>query len=357
LKLLLIFLTLTCFLYSSENNPTEQELAKLYVATFNRAPDSAGLDYWVASGLKLSQIAQSFFDQEETQELYPTGTINRDFIKSVYLNLFNRIPDDAGWDYWENELDTGSFSKNSFIQALINGALDTDVSKDASILTNKGSVGLSFAKAGLNDVTDAKTIMTGVNDDINTLNSALNDFFITLFVPIPIEDTIIEYALNVDNLTIQVHENTFYTTSKMYTELNKTLVAFDKMNESIIDTMDNNMKLVNTLARVFKISDSYSSIFAITSDYTATKPAFIIKQTLTKKYFLVSSESRFFVDSKTIKTYFFDSASLTNAWTRAISTSNKTKNLYLSLLEIDNNGNITKVTNSFLIKSVNLQTL
>jgi len=39
-----------------------EEVAKLYIATFSRAQDSARLDYWVNSlGLKLSQIAQSFF--------------------------------------------------------------------------------------------------------------------------------------------------------------------------------------------------------------------------------------------------------------------------------------------------------
>jgi hypothetical protein len=84
-------------LNADENTPTKQEISKLYVATFNRAPDSGGLDYWVNnSGLKLSEIAQSFFDQEETQEKYPEGTSNRDFIQAVYNNLFNRDPDTLG---------------------------------------------------------------------------------------------------------------------------------------------------------------------------------------------------------------------------------------------------------------------
>ena len=99
---ILIFFSLS---YASESHPTKEEVAKLYVATFNRAPDSTGLLYWTdSSRLTLSQIAQSFFDQPETQALYPAGTSNRDFIRSVYANLFNREPDASGWDYWENEL-------------------------------------------------------------------------------------------------------------------------------------------------------------------------------------------------------------------------------------------------------------
>lgn len=62
----LIFLTISLL----ATTPTDNNVAKLYVATFNRVPDSEGLDYWINnSGLTLEEIAQSFFDQEETQLL------------------------------------------------------------------------------------------------------------------------------------------------------------------------------------------------------------------------------------------------------------------------------------------------
>ncbi len=83
--------------------PTREKVAELYVSTFNRAPDSAGLDYWVNdSMLTLEQIAQSFFDQSETMAKYPVGTSNHSFIQTVYKNIFNRDPDEAVWVYWEN---------------------------------------------------------------------------------------------------------------------------------------------------------------------------------------------------------------------------------------------------------------
>jgi hypothetical protein len=95
-KLLFISLLLINLIFASDQNPTREEVSKLYVATFNRAPDNGGLNYWTnSSGLKLSQIAQSFFDQIETQTLYPPETSNRDFVKAVYNNLFNRDPDTA----------------------------------------------------------------------------------------------------------------------------------------------------------------------------------------------------------------------------------------------------------------------
>jgi len=163
-KIVVILFLINSLLSGSESTPTQEEISKLYVATFNRAPDSGGLEYWVGSGLKLSQIAQSFFDQPETQLLYPTDTSNVDFINSVYQNLFNRVPDNEGLNYWDNELNRGAFSKNSFIQAVINGALDTEESKDATILNNKNEVGLHFALANLSDTIQAKIVLNGITD-------------------------------------------------------------------------------------------------------------------------------------------------------------------------------------------------
>jgi len=172
LKSILSTIFIISTIYASEEIPTQEEVAKLYVATFNRAPDKAGLDYWVNSGNKLSAIAQSFFDQEETKALYPISRSNRDFVNSVYQNLFNRVPDTAGWDYWENELNTGAFSKNRFIEAVMNGAKDDATSSDATTLNNKKSVGVYFAQAGLDDTTEARSIMSGVTAEITTVNTA-----------------------------------------------------------------------------------------------------------------------------------------------------------------------------------------
>ncbi len=73
IKILFISLVFT-ILNASEKAPTQEEVSKLYVATFNRVPDKGGLDYWINdSGLTLSGIAKSFFDQPETQKLYPAN--------------------------------------------------------------------------------------------------------------------------------------------------------------------------------------------------------------------------------------------------------------------------------------------
>jgi len=153
------------------NTPTIENITLLYIATFNRAPDKAGIDYWVNnSGLNVNEIAASFFDQKETQELYK-GYNNHEFIKAVYKNLFNREPDSAGWQYWESELNNHRIAKSHFILAVINGALGDD----AKILENKQKVGLAFVHKDLNDINKAKEIMKSITADPSTVNRALDE--------------------------------------------------------------------------------------------------------------------------------------------------------------------------------------
>jgi len=168
--LLLAILLLSSVVYPQI--PTKESVTKLYVATFNRAPDSAGLNYWLnQSGLSLEGIAKSFFDQPETQALYPSNYSEHQFVKAVYENLFNREPDSGGWSYWENELKNNpAINRSVFILAVINGALDND----ALILSNKEKVGEYFANQGLNDPQKARDIMKGIDVSAESVQKAID---------------------------------------------------------------------------------------------------------------------------------------------------------------------------------------
>jgi hypothetical protein len=156
--------------------PTYESVAQLYVATFNRAPDSGGINYWLNESFGgkacLEEIASSFFDQPETKALYPEDSYLEDFIRAVYRNLFNREPESEGLIYWTNELENGNIKKSEFILAVINGARDTEAGQDKTILQNKKEVGLAFANADLNDVEQAKEIMQNVTGEQASVESA-----------------------------------------------------------------------------------------------------------------------------------------------------------------------------------------
>lgn len=174
--LIKILLLSALFVFSLNATVTTNEnVTKLYIATFKRAPDSVGLDYWVnSSGLSLEEVAKSFFDQSETKILYPNSISTTSFINSVYNNLFNRSPDNDGLTYWQEELDSGRILRSSFIQAVIEGALDTSLSNDAAILNNKTEVGLFFVSEKQTDVNEAKIAIQNVTDSINSVTTAKN---------------------------------------------------------------------------------------------------------------------------------------------------------------------------------------
>jgi len=139
---------------------SREEITQVYVSTFNRAPDAEGLEYWYESGLAIEEISASFFDQEETKEMYPTTMNNQTFVTAIYNNVFNHDPDTAGLEYWAGELDDSSISRANMILAIGNGATGTD----EDILDNKTEVGLYYAGKQLNSLTTATAVMDSIDE-------------------------------------------------------------------------------------------------------------------------------------------------------------------------------------------------
>jgi uncharacterized protein DUF4214 len=133
------------------------DLVALYAGYFNRAPDPAGLQFWIDQidgGREFNTIAADFASSSEATALYPYLTAPdvaspSTFITSIYQNLFNRAPDQAGLDFWSGVLAAESVSVADMIEAIINGAVDapdaTPPTFDKTTLDNKVEVGLDFA--------------------------------------------------------------------------------------------------------------------------------------------------------------------------------------------------------------------
>ncbi len=161
-------------------------LVSLYVGYFNRAPDPAGLQYWieqVEAGRDTNTIAADFAASTEAKALYPFLTTpdvssSTAFITSVYQNLFNRAPDAAGLAFWEGQLSAGTVSVADMIDAIIKGAT---TAPDSTVMNNKTDVGLDFATDASNSVgftynaeaaSAATAAISGVTDDAATVAAA-----------------------------------------------------------------------------------------------------------------------------------------------------------------------------------------
>ncbi|MEM9248773.1 MAG: DUF4214 domain-containing protein [Pseudomonadota bacterium] len=151
-----------------------EALIEMYVAYFNRAPDAPGLFYWgdrFADGMSLEDIAASFFVQPETVARYPNPDDVEALVDEVYQNVLERAPDTAGRDYWIGQLEEGLVERGEFILNIINGAKNFNpdgatqaqidqAAIDARVLADKADIGAYFAAIqGLSDVEDAATAM------------------------------------------------------------------------------------------------------------------------------------------------------------------------------------------------------
>ena len=160
------------------DNNIESQITELYIATFNRAPDADGLNYWVEqykNGMSLEDIAKSFFEQKETQNMYGDNDLDS-FIESVYENVLDRKADSAGLEYWRGELEKGHISKDKFILAIINGAKEHE--NDHRHLLDKVDIGLTFVKEDLNDYEMSKTVISKFKElgDKDAIEESLHIF-------------------------------------------------------------------------------------------------------------------------------------------------------------------------------------
>lgn len=184
-KILLVGIGLFLFYSNSyaENSisheKTQQLVTEIYVATFERAPDYGGLMYWTSAvetgTFTIEQVAQSFFEQPETQAKFPQGSDNTEFITAVYHNTLSRAPEPAGLAYWVDALDRGLIRRDQAIIAIINGAKAVSGSPaDAAMLAKKTEIGNYFANSGIGGLTTNENFMDWARNVI--IFSASSDF-------------------------------------------------------------------------------------------------------------------------------------------------------------------------------------
>lgn len=136
---------------ATTGNPVHlaEQITDLYVAYFNRGPDAEGFDYWFheiyTAAKSLRGIAEDFAWSNEYQSMYPSSLTNEQFVEQIYLNLFDRTPDQGGWDYWSGRLDTGSVYRSGFILDVIEGAYaPTSGPEDRTLIDNKHDASLYY---------------------------------------------------------------------------------------------------------------------------------------------------------------------------------------------------------------------
>lgn len=116
-------------------NTDSGRMFRLYNASFNRLPDSDGLEYWInqfSSGANsIRVVASSFLGSAEFAERYGSNVTDEKYVTTLYQNVLGRAPDTSGLNYWLGQLSSGAETRYEallgFAESAENKALFTEM--------------------------------------------------------------------------------------------------------------------------------------------------------------------------------------------------------------------------------------
>lgn len=104
----------------------DQALTQIYLAAFRRAPETEGYNYWMGEQKTRGLIgtADTIFNIESVQNIYPVSMTSSQFVTEIYRNVFDRAPDTEGLNYWTTQLN--SKSRGQLVIDITTAALGTE---------------------------------------------------------------------------------------------------------------------------------------------------------------------------------------------------------------------------------------
>lgn len=143
---------------------TVESIQQLYVAYFNRPADAGGLAFWVDSvnkGVTLNSVAAQFAAQPEYKAVF-AGMSPDSIVARVYQNLFNRLPELGGLNYWSNLLKAGTISVDRIVTEVAASAQqDPAKGPDTIAIQSKVAAAVSFTDYLNTDVAARVAYSTG----------------------------------------------------------------------------------------------------------------------------------------------------------------------------------------------------
>ncbi len=143
--------------------------AQLYVSLFGRAPDANGLAFWAAKfspSQPIEKITELMIADPAFSAYYPSPIDYANFVNHVYVNTFGRGGDPAGMAYWTATLKSG-VSPGTMIVSFVLGARGVD----RDFFNNRVEVAQYYGEHH-GSVASAIVALDGVTDDPATVVAA-----------------------------------------------------------------------------------------------------------------------------------------------------------------------------------------
>jgi len=100
----------------------QSSIAHLYIALFGRAPDAAGFAFWtqaLADGASLASITLNFIKTPEARTIYTESQTSTQFVTAYYASVMGRAPDASGLAFWTAALDAAGGAASDAARAQI----------------------------------------------------------------------------------------------------------------------------------------------------------------------------------------------------------------------------------------------
>jgi hypothetical protein len=113
------------------------QVVRLYNAALDRSPDQGGQNYWTTElyrGGTLDTLANGFLASSEFQDRFGANLSDDAFVSRLYQNVLSRTPDDAGAQYWNEQL-AGGATRSSVLIAF---SESTENQAQSADLVNNG---------------------------------------------------------------------------------------------------------------------------------------------------------------------------------------------------------------------------
>jgi hypothetical protein len=97
---------------------------RMYEAAFDRTPDAPGLAFWTKAldaGLSVKAVAEGFVGSAEFATVYGASPTNASLVNQFYVNILDRAPEPAGFDFWLGVLNTTN-DKALVLEGIANSA-------------------------------------------------------------------------------------------------------------------------------------------------------------------------------------------------------------------------------------------
>lgn len=130
------------FVIATDVSGSAGQAYRLYQAAFDRTPDTGGLGYWINAidrGASLTDVAGGFMGSAEFQGMYGASPTSTTLVSKFYQNVLHRAPDQAGLDFWVDVLESGRGSKQQVLvefaespenQAAVIGVIGSGITYD-----------------------------------------------------------------------------------------------------------------------------------------------------------------------------------------------------------------------------------